>query len=63
MKADTIKQLLKVHVQSTTNDVKETDRAYYPTSRDIQNYVRAALGGAQHADIDQDNLAAKIAKW
>ena len=63
VKASMVKHLIQVHVESTTSNIPENDRAYHPTSRDVQNYVRSALAGSQHSDIDQDNLKKKIAKW
>ncbi len=54
-----IKRALKHYVQhSLCVDVKPnvTDRAYYPTSTDVHNYIYLAQRACQLSRLDQENL-------
>ena len=61
-----VKQALKHNVQhSLCVDVKPdvTDRAYYPTSTDVLNYIYLAQCACQLSKLDQENLRLKVQKW
>ena len=46
-------------------DVKPdvTDRAYYPTSTDVLNYIYLAQCACQLSKLDQENLRLKVQNW
>ncbi|VDI37852.1 Hypothetical predicted protein, partial [Mytilus galloprovincialis] len=63
-----LRRVVKEHVKlqlSNTNIVNpaDTDRAYYPTSRDIYNQVHQCLSAGQYSGLDQENLQHKIENW
>lgn len=41
----------------------EDDRAYYPTSKDIQNHIYMAKRSQQLSHFDQENLQLKLESW
>ena len=43
--------------------VNKRDRAYFPTSRDIRNYMHCALVAGQFSGLDEENLQKKVAEW
>ena len=49
---------LKEHV-----NINKLDRAYFPTSRDIRNYIHSALVAGQYSGLDEENLQKKVAEW
>lgn len=63
-----LRRVVKEHVKlqlCNTNIVNpaDTDRAYYPTSRDIYNQVHQCLSAGQYSGLDQENLQHKIENW
>ncbi|XP_038049691.1 uncharacterized protein LOC119723202 [Patiria miniata] len=40
-----------------------SDRAYYPTSRDVKNHIHRALVAGQYSALDVDNTEQKINEW
>ena len=61
----TIQRVLKEYVNTTmsNNPPCKTDRAYYPTVRDINNHVTKAKSALQLSKLDQQNLHLKIQEW
>lgn len=63
-----LRRLLRSYVQKEINDSNiinpcETDRSYFPTTRDIYNSVHAALVTGRYSQFDQENLLQKIEEW
>lgn len=63
-----IKKMLKsfVNKELSVEDCvtpSSNDRSYFPTNRDIRNYIHAALVKGQYSSLDQDNLQKKIEEW
>lgn len=61
--ARTIKQLLRMHIQTNFKDACPDDRSYYPMLVDIQNHIYSAKKGMDFSKLDQENLQKKISQW
>lgn len=59
-----LQQHVKCHLCSLGMvDPVETDRSYYPTSRDIYNFIHQYLAAGSFSGLDQENLQHKIDEW
>lgn len=62
-----VKRILKNYTLHTlcTNVQKPdmSDRAYYPTSADVQNHIYRAQKACQLSKLDQENLKIKVDMW
>jgi len=63
-----IKRALKQYVNrilypDSTNRPDETNRAYFPTMKDIKNHVYSAKKALELSKFDQHNLKLKINQW
>ena len=43
--------------------VNKLDRANFPISRDIRNYIHSALVAGQYSGLDEENLQKKVVEW
>lgn len=62
----TVRQLLKTFVENEMpleTIPSPTDRAYFPTAKDVSNYVHAALVKGQYSGLDQDNQEEILKEW